>query len=95
MRTTERKATDYRQIHEAARRACKLAARNGIVYEFLDAAMDLEAADQDCPLDFKKLLSFGDGDFGHDVFGIRRFLDRDTKSLAHCFIPRCALPAGA
>lgn len=79
-------------IMHAARRAAKLAAKHGIAYATLDAAMDIEAAHADCPMDLKQLCEFDDSNFGHDVFGIRRYIDRETKSLAHCFVPRCALP---
>jgi len=56
--------------------------------------MDLAACHKNgCPLDFEKLLSgrFREsGSFGHDVWGIRRFIDRTTGKLTNHFLPRCA-----
>lgn len=62
--------------------------------------IDLLAADMDitachlngCPLDLGKLMNARDGDFGHDVFGIRRHINRTTGQLEEGFAPRCALP---
>jgi hypothetical protein len=34
------------------------------------------------------LLNADSGNFGHDVFGIHRFLDRKTGKLGNCFLPR-------
>jgi hypothetical protein len=75
---------------ESAKRAVNLADSLGFRYDYTDAAMDLDAANEDCPLDFKALLGFDDANFGHDVFGIRRHLNRETLKLENCFVPRCA-----
>lgn len=56
----------------------------------LDLCMDIDFADQDIPLDLQKLLDFPDGDFFHDVNGIVRHMNRETKKLGDCFMPRCA-----
>lgn len=40
------------------------------------------------PLDLEGLLAAGASDFVHDVFGIRRHIDRDTGRLMDCFVPR-------
>jgi hypothetical protein len=53
--------------------------------------MDLDYADQDCPLDLFALLQADEANFAHDVFGIYRHLDRKTKKLTDCFTPRYAL----
>ena len=51
--------------------------------------MDVTAThNQGAPLQLRQLLAADDGDFAHDVFGIRRWLDRDTGKLAGCFTPR-------
>lgn len=52
--------------------------------------MDLEFCNDDIPLDFEKLRSFGDADFTHDIIGIYRNFNRETKKLDNCFLPRCA-----
>jgi hypothetical protein len=63
-----------------------------IDYRRQDQMMDLEAVHSNgCPLDFDKLLSFDDGNFAHDVLGIRQHIDRETGQLAGYFMPRCAM----
>lgn len=53
--------------------------------------MDLTAVHANgCPLDFDRLLSFGDRAFAHDVAGIMHHIDRDTGRLTGHFSPRCA-----
>lgn len=53
--------------------------------------MDLEACHcNGCPLDLDGLLAANQGDFGHDVLGIRRHLNRRTGLLQDCFLPRYA-----
>lgn len=54
-------------------------------------SMDIEAAHCQIPLDLEKLLAFDNGNFGHDVGGICRYLNRETCEIEHCFVPRCAL----
>jgi|TARA_Y100000296_G_scaffold27396_1_gene32035 hypothetical protein len=41
--------------------------------------------------ELKNLLSFDNGSFGHDVFGIDKYMCRDTYKLTDCFLPRCSL----
>lgn len=54
--------------------------------------MDLTACHANgMPLDLCKLLDAPKADFGHDVYGIRKFLDRETGQLTGCFVPRCAM----
>lgn len=53
--------------------------------------MDLDAVHSNgTPLDFQKLLAFGEADFAHDMFGIRYNIDRTSGKLLNCFLPRCA-----
>ncbi len=53
--------------------------------------MDLDVCHSNgCPLNFDKLLAFPDGDFYHDIWGIRNKIDRQTGKLTDCFLPRCA-----
>ncbi len=56
----------------------------------LSLTMDVEFADQDVGMDLQKLLDFPDGDFFHDMGGIVRHMNRETKKLGDCFMPRCA-----
>ena len=48
-----------------------------------------------CPLDFERLLAADDFNFGHDLFGIWRHMDRTTGNLTNCFVPRFAIPKNA
>ena len=43
-----------------------------------------------CPLKLDDLLAADASDFCHDVFGIARFLDRETGKLGSYFVPRFA-----
>lgn len=51
--------------------------------------MDLEVVQDATPLDLDRLLAADDFNFAHDVFGIRRHLNRATFQLENCFEPRC------
>lgn len=86
-------AFEARLIQKIASRAAKIAKANGIRFDMLTTVMNLTACHANgCQLDLNKLLAAPDGDFGHDVFGICRYLDRDTSQLTDFFVPRCALP---
>ena len=75
-----------------ARRAVKLSKAHGGDYEQQDAVMDLDACHSNgCPLKLEALLEADDFNFAHDVFGIRRHLDRSTGELGGCFLPRFAV----
>lgn len=53
--------------------------------------MDLTATHANgTPLDLPKLLAAEPFDFTHDIFGIRRHINRKTGKLEGCFMPRCA-----
>lgn len=61
-------------------------------YNTMDATMDIEATHcSGNPLDLQKLLAADDFNFAHDVFGIRRHIDRATGKLMQCFSPRCSI----
>lgn len=79
-----------RQIVERVKRFC---AEQGIDYDPLTCDMDITATHANgCPLDLAKLLAAPDFDFVHDVFGIRRHINRETGQLERLFLPRCARP---
>ncbi len=61
----------------------------GEPYDTVSAEMDLIATHKNgCPLDLEGLLTATDHDFGHDLFGINRFLNRETGELKSGFLPR-------
>jgi hypothetical protein len=80
-------------INRIANRAVAMANNLGIEYDKMTATMDVMACHcNGCPLDLAKLETVDDGTFGHDVFGIRRHIDRSSGKLTDCFLPRLALP---
>lgn len=83
-------------INEIARRADReLCGPASIDQSALDTTMDLSACiAQGCPLRLDELLVADLGNFGHDVAGIRRHLNRETGKLENCFLPRFAAVRG-
>ena len=79
---------EYQLIHKLAARASNLAAKFDVEYDLLTASMDIEAAHKDCGLKLQELLDADSSNFGHDVFGIRRHMDRTTGKIGDCFLPR-------
>lgn len=87
----EASLADRKLIARCAKRAVKMAKEAGVDYDFQSADMDLTACHANgMPMDFKKLLTADDFNFGHDAFGIRRHIDRTTGELKDCFVPRCS-----
>lgn len=62
----------------------------GVYKDKLSMLMDLEAAHADCPLDLQRLLDADEANFYHDVMGIFKNINRRTKKLENCFVPRFA-----
>jgi hypothetical protein len=74
---------------QIARRATEMAKIVGIEYKQMDAVMDIDACHcNGNPLKLSELLAADDFNFGHDVFGIRRNINRKTGKLENCFVPR-------
>lgn len=84
---------DIERIARIAERGALFLNDAGADVSRLDVMMDLEFCNDDIPLDFEKLAAFDDGDFGHDISGIYRHFNRQTKKLEDCFVPRCAVSA--
>ncbi len=77
---------------EIAKRAVVMAKELGIQYDYQTALMDIDACHcNGNPLKLGSLLAADDFNFSHDVFGIRRHLDRTTGKLLNCFVPRCSV----
>lgn len=62
----------------------------GIYKNRLDADMDISAVHATCPLRLTALLEANQFDFAHDMYGIRRHLNRQTGELGNFFLPRFA-----
>lgn len=87
---------EHKLIVKIAQRAVAIADNYETEYDFKMALMDITACHcNGCELDLNKLLEAPDSDFIHDVFGIRRHIDRSTGRLGDCFLPRCAMPQPA
>ena len=87
---------DNELILKIVRRVEANAKLDGVKYPFQDIMMDLKACHcNGCPLDLKKLLNAPDDSFGHDTYGIRRFISRTTGQMPDTFLPRCATKAKA
>lgn len=80
-------------ISRIADRAVTMATEHGVKYDKMSAVMDLESAHKEKPLRLGALLSADDFNFAHDVFGIRRHMDRTEYpgKLTGCFVPRFTL----
>lgn len=75
----------------AARARAMAIGANAAKSSQLDWLMDITACHSNgCPLRLADLLDADDANFGHDVFGIRRFIDRNTGKLGGFFLPRFA-----
>lgn len=58
----------------------------------LDLNMDITACHANgCELKLAELLVASFTDFAHDVYGIRRHIDRKSGQLINCFLPRYAV----
>lgn len=56
--------------------------------------LDLHQCIKKYPVDLSRLLKAESGNFVHDVFGIRRHLDRKTGKLTGGFLPRIMFEEG-
>ncbi len=83
--------SEARLIHKIAARAVNMAIGAGLDYPMMDADMDITACHVNAfPLRLDELLHADEFNFSHDVFGIRRHLNRETGQLENCFVPRFA-----
>jgi hypothetical protein len=83
-------------ISKIVERAVIIAKEHGVAYNSNECGLDIEACHSNgTPLELQKLLDFDDANFGHDVFGIRRHLNRDNGKVGGQFLPRCARPQHA
>ena len=53
-----------------------------------DMILDLTCVNDHTPLKLNDLLVSDDQNFNHDIIGICKNLNRSTKKLDNCFIPR-------
>lgn len=60
----------------------------GIYSDRMSYFMDLDYADKDVGIDFEVLLGFDEENFKHDILGISHNMNRQSKKLDNCFLPR-------
>ena len=91
------KLTPAEESHVAkiVRRAVELYASLGYKRTPLDVRMDITAVHAKMPLLLGELSEADDANFGHDIGGINKYLDRTTGELTDCFVPRYAAPQHA
>lgn len=84
--------SDSKTIKAIADRAAAMAIEEQIDYDRIQIQMDVTATHANgCRLRLLELLKAADFDFAHDVFGIRRHLNRATGDLGDHFVPRYAV----
>ncbi|UCV26737.1 DUF6874 family protein [Ferribacterium limneticum] len=58
----------------------------------LELEMDIVACHANgCQLALQRLLEADDFNFGHDISGIQKYIDRSTGKLTNFFLPRYSL----
>jgi hypothetical protein len=77
---------DYKTIGQIATRAILIMPKRSRG----DIEMDIECVHQTTPLRLDELLAADDFNFAHDLFGIAEHLNRETRKLENCFVPRFA-----
>jgi len=55
-----------------------------------DLLLDIDKANQNCPMNLKGLLEADDENFYHDIIGIGNNMNRKTGKLENCFLLRFA-----
>jgi hypothetical protein len=87
---------DHVKINKLVDRALSILnddSRTAILVTKFDLGMSLTACiASGTPLDLDGLLAAEDRHVAHDVFGINRYIDRDTGKLGGHFTPRFAAP---
>ncbi len=84
MKTATRE--DHDTMSSIANRAIKL----GINFhaDKMCLMMDLECVHESTPLNLDRLLAADELNFTHDICGIQNHLNRTTRQLEDCFVPR-------
>lgn len=84
--TPEEQAT----VDRIAKRAAKIFREAGMRRPAIEFEMDLSAVHAKVPLRLAELEQADDFNFGHDIAGIYRHLNRQTGELEDFFVPRFA-----
>ena len=81
---------DQEIVAQIVKRALPLVERAGFKSTAQDVEMDVIAAHRIIGLRLLDLATTDDANFGHDVLGIVRYLDRETLEMKDFFVPRFA-----
>lgn len=74
-------------IAEIAKRADE---KGLLMFDRMSLIMDIQAAHEQFSLKLDELLKADDSNFSHDIVGIQNNIDRKTKIIGNCFLPRYA-----
>ncbi len=88
--TGETSIKDMDLISDIMKRAHKILSLHDINYDRLTLFMDIEAVHNTIGLDLTTLLIADEGNFMHDITGIYKHMNRETKELKDGFVPRFA-----
>jgi hypothetical protein len=78
---------DYEGMWLVAERYEKIAGINA--EERITTLMDLEIVEQNFgPVDWDFVANMSAADFSHDLFGVKRHINRQTHQIEGCFVPR-------
>ena len=61
-----------------------------LMFDRMSLIMDIQAAHEQFKLKLDKLLEADDYNFSHDIVGIQQNINRKTKEIENCFLPRYA-----
>lgn len=75
------------KISDIAKRAEK---KGLLLFDRLSLIMDIQVAHEQFELRLDDLLKADDLNFAHDIIGIQKFIDRQTKKIGEHFLPRYA-----
>ena len=74
-------------IAEIAKRAEE---KGLLMFDRMSLIMDIQVAHEQFEMKLDELLKADEIDFVHDIVGIQQNIDRKTKKVENCFLPRYA-----
>lgn len=78
---------DYIVIAEIAKRADE---KGLMMFDRMSLIMDIQVAHEQFNLKLDEWLKADDFNFSHDIVGIQQNINRETKTIENCFVPRYA-----
>lgn len=62
-----------------------------LMFDRMSLIMDIQAAHEQFKMKLDEWLKADDLDFSHDIVGIQQNINRETKQIENCFLPRYAV----